>query len=232
MSQVSTTPQVTVVQVPAVERTIALTPKILANHLKELGSASSFIGFSADYDLDTMMNKGRASNRNPHYGKGYRKASTTQASVNWASSQKKTEDRGGVFSGKGSWHTVVMIDGKVTPLSVHKADVLCEDVPTDDGKTKKVAIVSDNGNLTYTAESPRFYLRYEVKRDGGDGARSERRMRSTSEYRKADGTVVDKATIEPWLKSRGPRKDETDIQLTALGNLTALQIDGDKITVI
>ena len=228
-TQTVTAPAVTVVPtvtvVPPVERTISVTPQILASILKDKGGASSFVSFLADYDMNAKgkMLKGKAGNRNPFLGKNLRKIAKTQATVNWASSQKKTEDRGGEFSGKGSWHTAVIIDGKPTPLSTHKADIKTD----ENGK----AVLNENGNLIYVVDSPRFYLRYETVRAAGDGARADRTMRSDSHY-EVDGVVVDKSEIEPWLPARSERKDETDIQVACLSNLTEIRIDGDAITIV
>lgn len=199
-----------------------VTPLGLALTLMTADPKGSIIAFSAVYDMDgkgKMLKTG-----NPYIGKGLKKIAKTQATVRF-DYQAKREARGGEAP-KGirkPWHTVILIDGKPSALSVHRGDVLCN----ADGD----AVYDANGGLTYTAAEPRFYLRYEVQRNHGDGDRQSRKMRSTSEYRLPNGDTVPTAKIKPFLPDKS-RTDETDFQLTALGNLTALAINGQRYNIV
>tara|TARA_Y100000034_G_C6811339_1_gene364623 strand:- start:132 stop:842 length:711 start_codon:yes stop_codon:yes gene_type:complete len=234
----------TATQIPAVvgrEITIPrqnVTPSTLASILKDKGDVHSFVVFDAKYDMLVTDKRGQLSKMkkrgNPFLSKGLWKYATTQVTVNWKSSQEKTESRGGEWSGRGTWHTVVIIGGKVTPLSVHKDDIetfLPDDAERDNIFARR-AVVKD-GLLVYKTEHPQFYLRYEVVRGAKKDAtcRAERPMRSKSVYQLSDNTFVDKKEVEPWLKPKS-RKDETDIQVTCLSNLLYLQIDGQVFDII
>ncbi|MAE81281.1 MAG: hypothetical protein CMB80_01005 [Flammeovirgaceae bacterium] len=235
MATATKTSTVTTVPVTVVPAQQVVTGQTLASILKDKGGASSFISFEAVYSMDDkgkMLVKDKAKNPNPYKGQGVVKIAKTQATVNWASSEEKTLKRGGEWSGKGTWHQVVLIEGKVTPICVHKADIETE-LPDElsDSLNNRKAVVNEHGSLNYTAKNPRFYLRYEVVRKPGDGVRAERSMSSESEYFDAEDNIVPKEDIEPFLPVK-TRKDETDIQVTALGNLRNLKIDGVQFNII
>jgi hypothetical protein len=215
---------------PIVTAQQAVTPQTLASILKDKGSRSSFVTFTAEYPMD---NPGKMTKKNnPFIGQGIRKISRTQVTVNWSSTQDKVEKRGGEFSGKGNWMQAVLIGNKVTPLAVHKDDIKTTVVlGLPDKLANRRAVVQD-GLLIYTAQKPRFYLRYEVLRESGTKSRDKRKMRSTSHYVAPNGSVIGKKRIEPFLPKKQPRKDETDIQVTALENLTELRIDGTSFKII
>jgi len=195
--------------------------------LMELGNAPPIISYDAVYDMDEKKEDGslkRMNKRgNPWIGKGLRKFQTGQATVNWASSEEKTEKRGGEYAGTGAWHTAVIVRNGTTPLSVHKEDI--ETTPPDGNVNARRAIVR-LGGLVYKTDKPRLYLRYEMKRAGGDEPRADRKVFTKSVYRLPDGTEVDAAEVKPYLKKKSQRKDETDIQTLSLPNVTRLAING------
>jgi hypothetical protein len=211
----------------------------LASILKDKGGTPSFLSFDSVQDMAELDNKGQPKRMkktgNPFLASGLLKFSKTQATVNWSDTKKKTESRGGEFSGKGSWHTVVIIGGEVTPLSVHKGDIetyLPDDAEKDSISNRRAVV--KNGSLVYTAEKPRFYLRYEIVRGhkADSTSRADRPMRSESHYQTPEGVLVDKTEVEPHLKKRSPRIDETDIQVTCIGNIEGLRIDGERFEII
>jgi len=232
-----TTTKPTIVVVPPTTQPAVpvqqVTPEALASILKDKGGRSSFLTFDAVYDMTEMdarnQPKKMKKTGNPFLASGLEKHATTQVTVNWASSQEKSEKRGGDFSGAGTWFTAVIVGGKVTPLAVHKADIETE--PADGPLAKRRAIVV-NGGLVYKPNAKLFYLRYEIVRAPGDQPRQERTMRSTSHYQLPNGDKVDKSMVEPFLKSRGNREDETDIQVACLSNVTMLRIDGQVFDII
>ena len=113
------------------------------------------------------------------------------------------------YSGKGTWHTAVLVNGKPSPLSVHKSDVT----------------VADDGTQTFH-DGCRLYLRCEIVRFGEGETRAEKSMRSTSRYVLPDGTEVAASDIEPYLKARSERKDETDFIVVTLSNISELRAGG------
>lgn len=201
-----------------------------ADELMEL-KGNQFLKFSAEYDMEAKgkMNKGgrKGVPANPYFGIGLRKIATTSATVNF-DYDGKVERRGGEEAAtKGSWHTVCLLNGKVTPISVHKADILTE-LPggLPDRLNNRRAVLDADGNVQFMTAEPRLYLRYEIVRAAGEGDRQGRQMRSESRYEDTDGNEIAKDDLKPWLPKREPRTDETDMQLTALGNLTELHAGG------
>jgi len=226
------TPQTSpaIVVIPATAPQQVVSPQVLASVLKDKGGSSSILAFSARYPMDDkgkMLKTG-----NPYVGRGIVKIARTQATVNWNSSQDKTEGRGGEFSGKGNHSQVVIVGGKVTPLSVHKADIETT-LPEgkDDKIANRVAVIKD-GVLICTAPKPRFYLRYEIVRAPGKGERADRQMMSESFYQAPDGTLIADEDIKPFLPKSKPRTDKTDIQTTKLENITELRVDGTVFKII
>ena len=194
-------------------------PLTLAKELAQNLTGHQFIAYDARFNIgDERDGKGALK-----YIKGGKKDSPLPGIVKFTRAQltvnfdyqAKVEKRDGEFSGRGSWHTVVMVNGKISPLSVHKGDVVLDD--------NKAQVLDSEGNTQFTTPNPRLYLRYEIVRAHGDEPRANRNMRSKSVYVDAEGNEVDKSLVEPHLKSRGPRKDETDFQLTALDNILELR---------
>lgn len=234
MTQTQTKPTITVVTptqpVPAQQ---VVSGQTLASILKDKGGQSSFLSFKAEYPMDNkgkMVVKHRVDKTpNPFLGKGVIKVAKTQATVNWKSTEEKVENREGEFSGKGNYQQAVLIGGKVTPLATHKADI--ETTPADGPVADRVAVVKD-GVLNFIVDHPRFYLRCEFVRDGGEGDRADRKMRSESHYQYPDGTLIEKEDIEPYLSAPKTRTDNTDIQMPSLNHITELKIDGEVFKVI
>jgi|TARA_Y100000310_G_scaffold243112_1_gene247516 hypothetical protein len=137
-TQTQTQPSTIVVISPTAPQQV-VSPQVLASVLKNKGGSSSILAFSARYPMD---DKGKMLKRgNPYAGRGIVKIARTQATVNWSSSEKKTEGRGGEFSGTGNHNQAVMIGNQVTPLSVHKEDIetyLPAEVPDDVRVGKRV----------------------------------------------------------------------------------------------
>ena len=171
-----------------------------------------FMAYDAVFSMDDdgrMVQKHRVTKLpNPYFGRGLVKEATTQVSVNF-DYKEKVERREGEYSGKGTWHTAVLVNGKPSPLSVHKSDVT----------------VADDGTQTFH-DGCRLYLRCEIVRFGEGETRAEKSMRSTSRYVLPDGTEVAASDIEPYLKARSERKDETDFIVVTLSNISELRAGG------
>jgi hypothetical protein len=169
-----------------------------------------FMAFDAVYDGDEkMVQKDRVTKLpNPYFGKGLKKHSTTQVTVNF-NYEAKVEKRDGEYAGTGSWHQAILVNGKPSPLSTHKDDIT----------------IAPDGTQTFV-DNPRLYLRYEIVRVGEGEVRAEKTMRSESKYLLPDGSEVAKELVEPYLKAKSERKDETDFQVTALKNIVELRAGG------
>jgi len=238
MSQTQTKSSITIITPPTQPEVAqqVVSGQTLASILKDKGGRLSFLSFEAKYPMDNkgkMVVKHRVDKTpNPFLGKGVVKVAKTQATVNWKSTEEKVENREGEFSGKGNYQQVVLVGGKVTPLATHKEDI---ETTLPDGEEDKianrVAVVKD-GVLNFTTDHPRFYLRCEFVRAGGEGDRADRKMRSESHYQYPDGTLIEEEDIEPYLGAPKTRTDNTDIQMPSLNHITALKIDGETFKVI
>lgn len=183
---------------------------------------------------------------NPFIGSGLYKTQSCQATVTF-NYEKKRESRGGEEpERRGTWHTIVMVNGKVSPLSVHKSDVVTE-LPEgmEDKLANYRAVLDADGNVQFTTPEPRLYLRYEIVRGHGDGNRQERHMKSESHYWLPDGNSVelalpeagvqryndpieiDRETLDPFLPARKARTDETDMQVMSLAHVRELRAGGE-----
>lgn len=204
--------------------------KDFAFELMSLGG-NQFMKLVARYSMDDA-NQMRSTD-NPYFGQGIYKISTSMLTVNF-DYDRKVEGRGGERGEtRGSWHTVCMMGGKVTPISTHKGDVVTcvSPMAKPNPKTGKYsvnqleAVLDDSGTIQFTTPDPRLYLRYEVVREAGDGSRQERTMKSSSEYFDADGEPFDVELIRPFFPDKS-RKDETDFQLTPLAKVLELHAGG------
>jgi len=192
-----------------------------------------FMSFYAIYDMDGdgKMNKNKRGTRgkntipNPYLGKGLCKVSHTEVTCCF-DYESKVERRGGDEPiEKGNWMQAVIVNGKITPLSTHKGDIVVDNTELPIAEQK--AILDSNGTVQFNTDNPRLYLRYEIVRDSGNGERSERRMRCESKFVFADGTEIDKKELEDYLPPVQPRKDETDVQCTSLANIVELKAAGE-----
>ena len=239
MTQATTGNRINVLPVPPTipaDATV-ISPMALALTIMGLEAShpkGSLLSFSAEFDMLGVNPKGQLTKMNkrgnPFVGNGpLTKTSTSKATVRFDYA-KKVESRGGESSGKGSWSQVVLIDGKPSALSVHKGDIetyLPEGLK--DGINQRRAVVKD-GALTFTTDSPRFYLRYEYVRQGKQEDRADKTLQSKSEYTHK-GQPIDKSKVEPHLKARSERTDGTDMQVVSLGNLTDLAINGRRYVI-
>jgi len=171
-----------------------------------------FMSYDAVYDMEAkgkMLKKNRVTGLpNPYFGRGLKKYATTQVTVNF-DYKEKVERREGEYSGKGNWTQAVLVGGKPSPLTTHKADVTA----------------GPNGEQRFV-ENPRLYLRCEIVRYGEGEKRADKEMRSTSEYRLADGTVVAYDDLKDYLPLPSERKDETDFICPSLENVVELRAGG------
>lgn len=224
MTQIRTQPEVFPVPETIQQQ---VTPFALAAILAQI-KGSSFLSTVCRYD---MLAKGKMLKKhpvtkepNPFLKHGLWKISEAQQTVNF-NYEDKVDRRGGEHGEtKGTWHTLVLIDNHVTPLSVHKADI---ETYVPDGMEDKInnrRAVVVNGNLHYLIDAPRLYLRYELVRDAGEGSRQDRKMRCESYYVDHEGKTVDKELVKPFVPDK-ERFDETDFQVTALTNVERLTID-------
>lgn len=209
-----------------------------ALHLATL-KGHKFLRFNAVCNMDegTRMNKtkrGDKKTRNPFIGRGLRKFSRTQATVSFDYAEKVERRDGERGETEGNWSQALIVKGKLTPLSIHKSDIvtrLKDGIdPNDENEANKianqVAVMDAEGTVQIKVPNPRLYLRYEIQRDGGEGERHERRMRSESVYVLADGTVVDKKELADYLPPRPEKKDNTDFQVRPLETIQELSVDG------
>jgi len=193
--QTQTKPKVEVAPEVETERPVTL-DQLVANLYGRKGCA--FASIDASYDMDSKLKK----RNNPFYGKGLRKESKTEVMVtfDYAASMER---RGDEASGKGNWsQAVVREDGSLTPLSVHKNDVIA----MEDGKPMELK------------DNPRVYLRCEFRS-------------STSRYVDADGNEVDAELVKPHLKATGS-KGAVNFHLVGLNNVRKMRIDGESYRII
>ena len=208
-----------------------------ALHLATL-KGHKFLRFNAVLNMDekNRMNKtkrGDKKTRNPFIGRGLRKFSRTQATVSFDYAEKVERRDGERGETEGNWSQALIVKGKLTPLSIHKSDIVTRlkdgiDPNSDEANkiANQVAVMDAEGTVQIKVSCPRLYLRYEIQRDGGDAERSKRKMRSESVYVLADGTVVDKKELADYLPQREPRNDETDFQVCSLEAVQELSVDG------
>jgi hypothetical protein len=128
---------------------------------------------------------------------------TIQVNYNYA---RKLENRTGgaeTASGGPTWQRAVEIDGCLTPLTVHRADVVAEKP------------------LTFVPNA-RAYLRYEPltekQRNAGFGGADFDR------YEDGHGSIVPSASVWPFFFAR--KKQAVNHRTLALHNVTAVRMDG------
>jgi len=205
----------------------------------------TFLSFDAVYDMCERDSKGKLkrmnatkrgdrSTQNPFIGSGLTKFAKTTATANF-DYEKKRESRGGEASeSEGNWQQALVLKGKLTPLTVHKGDIvtrLKDGIDPNSSEALKianqVAVLDADGSVQLKTDQPRLYLRYEVVREGGDDERAKRAMRSESVYLKANGEVVDKSEIVPYIREYdAKRTDETDHQTCSLDSVVEIRIGG------
>ena len=185
----------------------------------QANQAHTFIGYDADI---TMDKPGKMRVRGNKFAKrGMIKRQKAQATVNFDYDKKREKRDGDEPVRKGfTWHTPVMLNGKVTPLSANKNDVVTDDAK---GNARK-AILDENGDTQFITDNPSLYLRYEYVRDGGDEAREDRKMRSESVYMIGD-EVIPSEEVQPFIPEKD-RGDNTDFHVLTLGEVTRLSIGG------
>lgn len=171
-------------------------------------------------------------------GKTLQKFTTVQVSVNFDYEAKRERREGAAPETHGNWMQAVIVGNYISPLATHKDDIVTV-LETDTSK----AILDNNGqiveclanrrcfldsvgNVQFTTQTPRLYLRAEIQRNSGDGSRDERTMRSKSVYIDQDGHEVSSETVEPFLKSRTDRTDETDFVVYDISNVVELKVKG------
>jgi len=215
---------------------------------------SSFIVFDAEFNMDQTDKdgklkyfnknkrgtKGKTAEPNPFLGKGLRKLSHVQVTVNF-NYEKKVENRGGEApTHKGNWSQAVIVNGKVTPLSTHKDDILTE-LTTDktnatldeagniiDCLANRRVVLSADGNIQFMTPTPRFYLRAEIVRTAtADGdKRADGQLHWVNKYVYPDGTELDAKALEDYLPAKTERTDETDFVVIGSENLVELRFGG------
>ncbi len=173
-----------------------------------------FISFDAVYDMDEtgkMVKKHRVTKLpNPYLGLGLKKYSTTQATVCFDYEAKVEARDGQLGSGlRDPWSLAILVNGKPSPLSTHKADVT-------EGPEGEYRFVPN----------PRLYLRCEFVRAGEGETREDKPLRTKSEYLLPDGTIVPYTDVEPYLPVYGENKSKTDFKLPKLSNLAELRAAG------
>ena len=189
----------TVTTAPEVQTKRTLTQEqLIATLYTRKGCA--FASIDADYDLDGKMKK----RNNPFYGKGLRKLSKTEVMVTF-DYEKSMENRGDEAKGGSTWsQAVTRENGSLTPLSVHKADIVTPQSP---------------GQRLVLKDDARAYLRCEFRS-------------STSRYVDAEGNEVAADLIKPHLKATG--KDDRTVKFHTVGlkNVKAMRLDGEAFRII
>jgi hypothetical protein len=171
----------------------------------------------------TPGNTLRVSYRTDMLGKGKLRASaraafpngiwhevTRDVNVNYDYGKKYEARTGEAAPGTGNWQQAVIIDGRVSPLTTHRDDV-----------------IGNRDDTTIVARSGRFYLRYEplteAQRAAGFG------KGNTSRYVDNDGKIIPDATVAPHFGSRAAQPVEH--RTLTLSNVTYAKIDGTEYTV-
>lgn len=202
---------------------------ILANR-----RGSAFASFEATYDMLETDDKGalkrmkkadvrgKAGKPNPWlaHGKKLIKHATTHVMVTFDYDKRLKKVTDAKESAKdGNWQQAVIINGKLSPLTIHKGDILTKPKngakPQKDGKYKyeDLQAVYDNANnLIYTAspEKRRFYLRCEYKS-------------SESHYIDETGATIAPEMVKPWLKSSS--RGAIDFHSVSMANIWRVKID-------
>ncbi len=163
---------------------------------------------------------------NPFIGKPLFKIAATVATANFNYDNKVAGRDGERGEQRGSWHTVVLIGNKLTPVSVHKDDIVTTDaVKIADRK----AVLDETGSVQFTTDEPRLLLAIrDCPRSGRQGSRVPpdadheplRVGRRGSRQRGSQAVSADAPAAQ----------GNTDMQLTALDNLTQLVIGGTTLS--
>lgn len=192
------------VETPAVTEQV-VTAQTLRDILLTAPSGNTFISIEAVYD---MNDKGKMKKTgNPFIGQNVQnvqKHSKTSVMVNF-SYEKSMENRGDESKKVGNWAMPVKIDGKFTPLSVHRKDV---------------NKVDEDGNAIDLNDNANIYLRGE---DRG----------TKSVYKYEDGTDLtadEVATLKTFLPKRQPQT--VAFRLIGLNNIKSLTMNGVKYKLV
>jgi hypothetical protein len=197
-----------------------------------------FMTYEAVYDLDKRMNKtkrgapsrGPGAIKNPYLGQGLRKYAVTQTVVCFDYDRKRELRGVPEPERKGNWIQAVVVNNRVTPLAVHKGDVVTTLKDGIDAASPEAgaianlrAVLNDQGTIQFLVDNPRLFLRYEIQRQPGEGERHERKLRSKSIILRPDGTEVSKADLADYLK---PSDDEREIDygVTSLDGVLRVSI--------
>ncbi len=154
-----------------------------------------FASIDAEYPMDKKMNK----RNNPYYGQGLVKESTTNVMVTFdydASLQRRSDGKEAAANNGNTWQQAIIIDGKLTPLTTHKDDVLGKD---------------DKGNLILKNDA-RAYLRCEFRS-------------SKSTIIDADGEEVSKEAVAPYLKKTSGKRT-VEFHTVSLASVKRMTING------
>lgn len=172
-------------------------------------SGSAFISVLARYDMSAGKNPKMRKTDNPFFGNCF-KVAETRGGVTFdydagvarrlvGEGKDTDEHRKGT-----SWHLPVLVNGKLSPLAVHKADVTAPDGTVDYGMLN---------------DATRVYLRYRF-----DASISSR-------FEKSDGTPLPSDAVKPFVKESSDYgnqglEDPLRFQLVAFSNIVSLTIDG------
>lgn len=154
------------------------------------------------YDMDQKIKK-----TSPFYGTGIRKVSKTQVMVNFdydKSLRKRTNGEEEAAKNGNTWQRAIIINGKLTPITVHQADVAAED---------------PFGNILAMKPNARTYLRCEFRA-------------SESKIIDADGNEIDKADLAPHLKKESHKDRAVQFHTVTLHKIHELHMQGEVIRVV
>lgn len=208
----------------------------LVKELKSLNGSNTFLSYTAMFDMLEQDNRGqlkkmrkKSADGQPNpFTDGLWKEMKSTATANF-DYHRKVERNEGEYSGEGSWMQVVLVNGHLTPLSIHKADIKTN--PKKDADPKKdgsyplaqlEAALDDNGEVIPIVDDPRYYLRYDIVTDQPKGQGN---MRCETRYLDKDRNEIGKAEVEPFLKAKSDRKDNTHTMTLCLNNLLRLRIN-------
>lgn len=178
-----------------------------ADELRDLLLAqkgAAFLSFDADYNMLEVNAKGALTKMlktgNPFLGGVLRKIATTNVLANFDygdALERRTDGAETAADNGKTWQQRIVLNGKPTPLTVHKDDVLEYD---GDGNTVKIR------------PGARAYLNSEFR---------------SSEYRyiDGDGNEVNKSAVAPYLPKRSER-GAVKWHTVNLSNVTEMRMNG------
>jgi len=168
-----------------------------------------------EYQTD-MLGKGKLrAAAKTHFVNGISHKVGVTMQVNYDYATKVENRTYGEETAKGgpTWSQAVIVNGKRTPLAVHKADIE----------------FSDGVNMSFIPGA-RVYMRYEPITDAQKNAGFGKN--DYSQYVDSQGKEIDYNEIKPFFLDKGKPDSGVNHRTLALGNVTSIKLEGETYLVI